>query len=162
MNMNILYDSVNEYPGKITGTSMIIRMLDGLGYRFRYASEALTPEDYQFSPGQGCKTIGEIVEHIWGLVNWICQSIFEEKENRPKDIESQRIHILELVTKLRTYFDSIDDMELANIKIHKLPFWHIINGPLSDALTHTGQINTLRRLAGNLPVKSDVFRLKKP
>jgi hypothetical protein len=160
--MTIPYESVDRYPGKITGTSIIIRMLDGLGYRFRYATETLNQEDYQFSPGQGCKTIGEIVEHIWGLVNWVCQSIFEAKETRPKDIESQRIHILELITKLRTYFESIDDMELANIKIHKLPFWHIINGPLSDALTHTGQINTFRRLAGNPPVKSNVFRLKKP
>jgi len=140
MNMTIPYESVDEYPKKITGTSMIIRMLDGLGYRFRYATEALTREDYQFSPGQGCKTIGEIVEHIWGLVNWVCQSIFAEKAARPKDIESQRIHILELITKLRTYFESIDDSELTHIKILKLPFWHIINGPLSDALTHTGQI----------------------
>lgn len=160
--MNKLYESVNDYPGKITATSMIVRMLDGLGYRFRYATEVLTPGDYQFSPGQGCKTIGEIIEHIWGLVNWVFQSISPGNDTRPTDIESQRIHILELITKIRIHFESIDDSDLEHIKIRELPFWHIINGPLSDALTHTGQINTFRRLAGNPPVKSDVFRLKKP
>ena len=162
MNDTVSYESVEEYPGKITGTAIIIRMLDGLGYRFRYATESLTQKDYEFSPGKGCKTIGEIVEHIWGLINWVCQAIFEEKEVRPEGFEAQRIHILALITKLQTYFESIDDPELAHIAIAKLPFWHIINGPFSDALTHTGQINSFRRLAGNPTVRSDVFRLKKP
>lgn len=162
MNKTVSYESVEGYPGEITGTAIIIRMLDGLGYRFRYATEALTQNDYEFSPGKGCKTIGEIVEHIWGLVNWVGQVIFKEQEVRPDGFEAQRIHILALISKLRNYFESIDDSELARIEIYKHPFWHMINGPFSDALTHTGQINTFRRLAGNPPVQSDVFRLKKP
>jgi hypothetical protein len=68
---------------------------------------------------------------------------------------------LELALKLRAHFEQLDDAELAHITINDLPFWHIINGPFSDALTHTGQINTLRRLAGNLPIKTRPFLLKK-
>jgi hypothetical protein len=37
------------------------------------------------------------------------------------------------------------------------PFWHIINGPISDALSHVGQINSFRRLAGNPTPKANVF-----
>ena len=29
------------------------------------------------------------------------------------------------------------------------PFWHVINGPLSDALWHTGQVVMLRRASDN-------------
>jgi hypothetical protein len=160
--MNIPYESVEEYPEKITATGIIIRMLDGLGFRFRYATEGLTLQDYQFSPGHDCRTIGEIVEHIWGLLNWICQNIFGADETRPTEVELQRLHILELILKLRACFEQIDDTTLARITIREQPFWHIINGPLSDALTHTGQINTLRRLAGNLPIKTRPFLMTKP
>ena len=161
MNTTVPYESVDGYPDKITGASVIIRMLDGLGYRFRYATEELTQEDYHFSPGHGCQTIGEIVEHIWWLLHWVYESILEE-EAMPQDSEAQRIHTLKLITKLRTYFENTDDSGLEQIKILNQPFWNMINGPLSDALTHTGQINTLRRLSGSLPVESDVFFMKKP
>ena len=157
---NIPYTSVEEYPQQITATAILVRMLDGLGFRFRYATEGLTSSDYAWRAENGSRTIAEIVEHIWGLMNWICLNIFDTEESRPTDAETQRLQILELILKLRAYFEHIDDAELARITIEKLPFWHIINGPLSDALTHTGQINTLRRLAGNPPVKTRPFLLR--
>lgn len=46
--MTNYFKSVAEYPENITAASIMIRMLDGLGYRFRYATEALTHQDYQF------------------------------------------------------------------------------------------------------------------
>ncbi len=92
----------------------------------------------------------------------ICRSIFGENEAPAPDVDSRRLHTLEMILKLRKHFDSIDDSELSQIKMARYPFWHIVNGPVSDALTHTGQINTLRRLAGNPPVESDVFSMKKP
>ncbi|MHC4608217.1 MAG: hypothetical protein ACYTAF_15010 [Planctomycetota bacterium] len=38
-----------------------------------------------------------------------------------------------------------------------LPFWNLINGPISDALTHVGQINALRRQAGKPAAGANVF-----
>ena len=64
--MNIPYESVETYPEKISATAIMIRMLDGLGFRFRYATEGFTLQDYQFSPGHDCRTIGEIIEHYLG------------------------------------------------------------------------------------------------
>jgi len=161
MTTNIPYESVEGYPADISATAIFVRLLDGLGFRFRYATEGLTLQDYQWDPGSGCKTIGELVDHIWGLLAWICANIFDQEEVKPDESEAQRLHILELILKLRAHFEQLDDAELAQITINDLPFWHIINGPLSDALTHTGQINTLRRLAGNLPIKTRPFLLKK-
>lgn len=160
--MSIPYESVDTYPEHTSGTAIITRMLDGLGYRFRYATEGLTPADYRYSPGKGCKTIGEIVKHVWGLVHWVYKSIHHKEAVCPDDSEEQRKHTLALVTILRTDFTETAEADLEKLKIGNYPFWHMVNGPISDALTHTGQINTLRRLAGNPPVQSDVFRLKKP
>ena len=160
--MSIPYESVQTYPENITSPAIIVRLIDGLGYRFRYATEGLTPQEYQFIPGQGCWTIGEIVDHVWGLLNWICKNIFGKEETCPQGSESQRSHILELILKLRAYFEQLDEQGLSRITISNRPFWHLINGPLSDALTHTGQINTLRRLAGNPPPKTRPFLLTKP
>ena len=30
-----------------------------------------------------------------------------------------------------------------------LPFWHVLNGPIADAIYHTGQIVSFRRTSGN-------------
>ena len=38
------------------------------------------------------------------------------------------------------------------------PFWNMINGPISDALWHTGQVVLMRRAAGNpINPKVNVF-----
>ena len=49
------------------------------------------------------------------------------------------------------------DEDLKGIIIKGRPFWHIINGPIADALTHVGQINSFRRLVGNPTPKAQVF-----
>lgn len=55
---------------------------------------------------------------------------------------------------------SIDD--LAAIQLLKQRFWPVINGPLSDVLTHIGQIATLRRIAGSPVPDSNPFEETPP
>jgi hypothetical protein len=62
-----------------------------------------------------------------------------------------------MIFALRDVLVSMNDKELMSITINKKPFWHIINGPIADALTHVGQINSFRRLAGNPTPKVNVF-----
>ena len=68
-----------------------------------------------------------------------------------------RKSVLEMTHALREALLSTSDEELAAIQIREKPFWHIVNGPISDALTHVGQINSFRRLAGNPTPKANVF-----
>jgi hypothetical protein len=56
----------------------------------------------------------------------------------------------------------LDDRALATITIDGKPFWHLINGPMADALTHTGQISSFRRLAGNPAPRSHPFTCTPP
>ena len=156
------FHSIPDYPANISSISVIVRLIDGLGFRFHWATKGLTEEDYSFTPGLKVKSIAELIEHIWGLVNWINVSISGNKTKKPKDIAGIRNSALEIMESLRQTFLVSDEKILLKIKINHKPFWHIINGPLADALTHVGQILSLRRLAGNPTPKADVFKGNPP
>jgi hypothetical protein len=63
-----------------------------------------------------------------------------------------------IIHDLRERMLTMSDDELNTLQILVKPFWHLINGPFSDALTHTGQINSFRRLAGNPIAGANVFK----
>ena len=102
-------------------------------------------------------SIEELVDHVWGLVNWIAQSVGLDEFEKGDDASITRMRVLEIIHALREAIISMSDEDLKEITIRGMPFWHIINGPLSDALTHVGQINSFRRLAGNPTPKASVF-----
>jgi len=152
---------IPDYPEKASGPSILTRLLDGLGFRFYWSTEGLRDEDYSYRPSHDSRSIDEIVRHIWGLVNWVCISIVDVNFEKPTKIEFVRNSILDMLSNLRDTILSLSDGDLEKIQIeHRSrarPFWHLINGPISDALTHVGQINSFRRLSGNPSSKVSVF-----
>jgi hypothetical protein len=62
--------SVQTYPPP-NANGVLLRLIDGLGYRFYWAIEGLTADDASFSPGHGAMSIDKLIEHVWGLFNWI-------------------------------------------------------------------------------------------
>ncbi|UCG45415.1 MAG: hypothetical protein JSV58_01135 [Candidatus Bathyarchaeota archaeon] len=152
-----LYYRIPEYPEKLSGASILVRLLDGLGFRFRWSTEGLREEDYKFRPAPDCMSLEELVRHIWGLINWVCKSMQLDKIGKHNDILDVRSNTLEMIYTLREVLLSLNDIELVAIQIREKPFWHIVNGPIADALTHVGQINSFRRLSGNPTPKARVF-----
>ena len=134
-----------------------MRFLDGLGFRFRWSTEGLSDDDYGFRPAPDCMSVRELVRHVWGLVNWVCLSMGIDEYKRGDDIVLIRGSVLEMIHALREALASMSAADRRGITIEGRPFWHIINGPISDALTHVGQINSFRRLAGNPTPKANVF-----
>jgi len=152
-----LFHEISQYPDEVSGTTVLVRLLDGLGFRFRWATDGLSDADYGFRPAPDCMSIEELVRHIWGLVNWVCQSVETPRFGKQEDIELTRRSVLEMLQALRKALLSMGDDELGGVSIYERPFWHIINGPVADALTHVGQINSFRRLAGNPTPGANVF-----
>jgi hypothetical protein len=152
-----LFNRIPPYPETVSGTTTIVRLLDGLGFRFRWSTEGLTDEDYGFRPAPDCMSIEELVGHVWGLVNWVSQSVGLDGSERGDEAAITRGRVLEIIHAIRDALCSMSDEDLKETTIRGMPFWHIINGPISDALTHVGQINSFRRLAGNPTPKAHVF-----
>jgi len=151
------YYRIPDYPDHLSGATMLARMLDGLGFRFYWATEGLRPEDYKFRPAADVMSIGELTLHVWDLVAWVSASSLEKQYEKPKEGQAARDEALKVIEDLRDTFLAMSDADLTKLRIRDKPFWHIINGPFSDALTHTGQINSFRRLAGNPIAGANVF-----
>ena len=151
------YHTIPDCPDAVTASAIIARLLDGLGFRFRWATEGLAESDYTFLPSGGLISIGVMISHIWGLMNWIHMNVHGRALTRPDSIAEQREHVLEIITGLRRDIIAMNDEALRGVTIERLPFWHLINGPISDAIGHVGQINVMRRLAGNPPKSANVF-----
>lgn len=151
------YYKIPQYPETTSGTTILVRLLDGLGFRFRWSTEGLRNNDYNFRPASDCMSIKELIQHIWGLINWVGISMGHIEFKRKEDPLLIRKSVLEMIYALRESLISLNDEELSGVTINGKPFWHIINGPLADALTHVGQINSFRRIAGNPTPKARVF-----
>lgn len=153
------FRSVRKYPERQDTNGVVMRLIDGLGYRFYWATEGLTQGDYDFSPGGGCQTIGEIMGHVWELANWVHMNMLgsDEEAVKPESPVDRRGRAFELLLAIRNHIETIDEDALFAVQVQGAPFWHVINGPLSDALTHVGQIASFRRANGNPVPKHSVF-----
>jgi hypothetical protein len=138
-----------------------MRMIDSIGYRFFWATEGLADGDYEFAPGCDCKTIAQLVGHLWGLSNWLHLSVLGQgiADVRPPEPDKLRAQILQGLYDVRVQIAKIGEEELFALRIDDHPLWHVINGPLADAMTHIGQIASFRRLNGNPVPKHPLFVL---
>lgn len=153
---------IPEYPKEYTATTAVARMVDGLGFRYYWATEGLTPKDLEYKPSKDARTSMETLEHIYGLTS----VLFNAVNNKPTESESEaavKLNFEELrkATLLNLQISSEilkgDQADLDKFKMifknptktTEYPFWNLINGPISDALWHVGQVVSFRRGSGN-------------
>jgi hypothetical protein len=157
------YYRILGYPDHLSSTAVLARMLDGLGFRFYWATEGLRHEDYTFRPAGDIMSIEELTMHVWQLINWISTDALKTRHYRnPKDGPDAREQTLVIIHDLKAAILAMNNEQLSELHLLGKPFWHIINGPFSDALTHTGQINSFRRLNGNPCAGANVFKGEPP
>jgi hypothetical protein len=96
-----------------------------------------------FDSGEGSRTPVQILAHLGDLFDWAL-SIAERKQawhdSKPLGWESE----------IERFFSSLkrfDDF-LVSGKAGAVPLEQLFQGPVADALTHTGQLAMLRRMAG--------------
>lgn len=152
-------------PEKYTAGMVASRVIDGLGFRFYWATEGLTEKDMQFKPGEGTRTIAETIEHIYIMTSLIYRSVYQripdtrEINSIRETREAALLNIEMISSKLKSSKDNDLDsyiIEFGNGKVY--PFWYMLNGPIADCIWHCGQIASLRRSSGN-PLNPDVSLL---
>jgi len=152
------FEDISQTPLEITATIALLRMVEGLAFRYRWATENLSEENIKFRPHPTIMSIEEVNSHIFDLVDSIFRVFGGEKQNKEtlnsfQDIRESNLFLLK---KLVNLLRKMNDSELAEMEKNtsrKLPFWYWINGPLADALTHIGQITSWRRISGNPQLK---------
>jgi hypothetical protein len=156
---------ITSAPEKLVGASVFARILDGLAFRYYWATEGLRDEDFDFRPGPESMSMHELLKHVLHLAHMVKQCVFDAAHRDPietDDPRQLREQTLECLRLVRQQLDRLSDETLANYGVlksdgSKFPVWFILNGPLSDALTHVGQINAWRRLNGNPQARVNVF-----
>ena len=150
------YYEIPEHADSYTAGSAASRMLDGLGFRYYWATEGLRVEDLEYKPSESGRTSAETIDHLLGLSNFIRNSISTEKSSDSTEVLTfieKRKQTLLNIKKASEILRTIDDV--SQFDNDRFPFWNIINGPTSDALWHCGQVVMLRRASGN-PFNSKV------
>ena len=130
---------------------MLRHTLATLAYRGGKALRGAPPEFATFRAAEGTRTAGEILAHIGDLLDWAIGLANGEHKWRDSpalswDAGSER------------FFAGLEalDRRLASEEPLGRPPEKLFQGPIADALTHVGQINLLRRMAG-APVRGENY-----
>lgn len=165
------YRQIPAYPEQYSAANVAARMIDGLGFRFYWATEGLRPEDLAFRPTPEARSSEETIDHILGLSTIVLNAL----KNAPNVRSGEEISSLAFAVKRRKILENLreasellknSDGDLDKFPIIRqsgdtrleFPFWNLLNGPIADALWHTGQVVTFRRSSGNpIDPRVDVF-----
>ncbi|MCE2732868.1 MAG: hypothetical protein LW821_05825 [Flammeovirgaceae bacterium] len=155
------YSEIPANPENYTAGNVASRLIDGLGFRFYWATAGLRDEDLTYKPDKDTRSTIETIEHIYEMSVMIRNAATETINTSD---QSPRLPFNEMRKKTLENFklasnilkkSSDDDLTKYTLKFKQgeilieYPFWNHINGPISDCLWHTGQIVSFRRLSGN-------------
>lgn len=167
------YYQIPDAPEKFTAETVAARLVDGLGYRYYWATEGLRPEDLAFKPSEKGRTVDETLDHILGLTRTVANATSStpnvRRDREELTFEEKRKRTLENIKRASDNLRNAEEGAMENMKIifqrgdtsNEYPFWNNLNGPIADAIWHVGQVVSHRRTSGNpLNPKVSVFRGK--
>jgi uncharacterized damage-inducible protein DinB len=156
------FSQIPEAPKQLTPSATLLRMVQGLGFRYYWATEGLRKEDLDYRPSRDASSSLETLQHLYGLSKTIAEAVQNIPSKRPDTkapvtLESLRAETLTFLEQAAQLLSQADQESLENMKIvfdregkqSAFPLWNLINGPISDALYHTGQVVSFRRTSGN-------------
>jgi hypothetical protein len=120
-----------------------------VAYRGGKAIRNAPPGFSTFAAAEGSRTAGEILAHICDLYDWalhMAQGRHLWAPKAPQSWDADRAR----------FFASLAALDAALASPFPGSEEHLFQGPIADSLTHIGQINFLRRLAGS-PVKAENY-----
>jgi hypothetical protein len=161
------YAELPPYPQTYSAGAVASRLVDGLGFRFYWATEGLRPEDLAYKPNADARTSLETVEHIYQMsfmiVNATLGKVNVTGQAPALSFAEMRLKTLDNLKEASERLRVSDDKQMETYKVmsrrgeatSEFPFWNMINGPIADCLWHTGQLVSFRRSSDN-PFSSNV------
>lgn len=156
---NDTYYNIPEAPKEFTAATVASRMVDGLGFRYYWASYGLKEKDLAFKPSKDARTSFETLKHIYDLSTVLLNSVIKKPNTGQKvpemtfaELRKATLDNIEKASKILRGSKDISEYKIvfkSEQRTSEFPFWNQINGPISDALWHVGQVVTFRRSSGN-------------
>lgn len=121
-------------------------------YRFEKSVKNSNPNFGDFNLGNGSRSPSEIINHMYHVLSSIT-SFLEKGETKAK--QPEQLILQEEIQRFNHELSNVDvamgekEIEIASGK-------KLLQGPLSDILTHIGQISMLQRLYNN-PIPGEDF-----
>ena len=151
---------ITDHPDEYAAGTVAARMVDGLGFRFYWATEGLSQEELAFRASEDSRSMFETMDHVYDLTRMILGAVRSEPITRKEgtmpypQLRRQILDNLETVSQLLVVSRSEEMGGYEAVfqspgRAVSFPFWNMLNGPIADALYHTGQLVLLRRVAGN-------------
>ena len=154
------YAAIPAPPEEYNAATVLSRLMDGLGFRYHWATDGLSDEVLEYRPEPTCRSVSETLHHIRNIVDMIEHSLTGERYELPEPSPSEetdvRAETLAAIERVSDGLRSSDPSEVSNwdARFHMggndldFPFWNTINGTMSDAIYHVGQVVAHRRAAG--------------
>jgi hypothetical protein len=114
-----------------------------LAYRAAKVMRDAPPEFSSFRPAKGSRSAGEILSHMGDLFDWALSQAQGKQRWRNAKVRPWSKDVARFFSALKAF----DEYLASGAKLHAAPE-KMFQGAVADALTHTGQIAMLRRLAG--------------
>lgn len=167
-NSNLPFFEINSEKNNYTSVNVISRLIEGVGYRYYWASKDLKPKDLKFKPSPTSISAYETLEHIYVSSETLKNTLTSTVNIRPNiNIPNSYNEIREgTLNNLKIFNDFIlkknqDDLQEMKIIFSRdgregsFPFWNLLNGQIADMIYHTGQIVSFRRTTDN-PIQKGV------
>jgi hypothetical protein len=106
--------------------------------------------DYQIGPTT--RTPIRIVAHMGDLMDWaltMVQGRSQWRDSEPQSWDGEADRFFEALSRVDSYLAQAESLDVGIVE-------KLFQGPIADALTHTGQLTLLRRLAG-APVRGESY-----
>jgi hypothetical protein len=131
---------------------MLLRhALATLAYRAGKTLRGAPPEFSAFAPAPGTRTAGQILAHMGDLMDWGASVARGQQTWRNSPVQAWDADVQRFFDALAAFDAAIaatpPDAALAN---------RLFQGPVADALQHSGQLAMLRRLA-SAPIRGENF-----
>ena len=135
-----------------TKRKAIIHLIATIKYRFNHAVSNASEEFWQLNPGQGIRKPIDILHHMRGLMYYAEKAI--------TGVRTPMEEVIDVHSELKQFYESMDSLkeEVQQANLDDDQWFRMIQGPLSDALTHVGQLAMMRRMHGQPIPKQNFMR----
>jgi len=131
--------------------SMLRHTLATLAYRAGKAVRGAPAEFAEFQAAPGARTPAQILAHMGDLFDWalsLARGKQEWKDSKPLAWDAEAARFFAALTAFDNYLASGEAVAATAERLFQ--------GPVADALQHTGQLTILRRIAG-APIRGENY-----